>query len=707
MASAPQPSRSATRTAWIVLSFAWRRALNRAAAFGAGKAGSSRRQATARKRSLLGVVAFAVFAFAIGMNGMRLTTMVVRQAATAAESRDHVVAVPPFTHAWVSSAEAARAEAASDAAREHWAEKLRQIFARQAASEGLVDPSRRSARADELLAIFEARGAAAFHERRYLVAFLPHPSEWYGSYEDMVPPLSLVGFSLVLAIITLVVLGRRDLTKASWSFEGWFVFPVDARGLLFARILETGLGAPTIWIALVPFYSVVFWCAGYGGYGVLLGLAATAYIGILAGSVRVVVETALRRFLPLRYVAWVEGALLVATPLLLACPLAAAGSRASFDAVAAWSKHLPPCVWRNPFMPLGMVSGGAHAWVVALGCTLFGLAAVAGGTTVGGWLLRDGVSAAAGPHEGTRRRARRAGGDEDDCRHPPWALAGVLRKEVISLVRDRSLLVQIFIVPIVLVGISRLGHSASFRAATATPERVAAVGFLVATFVLVTGACTALAAEVPVLWLYLSAPQPFEQVLIAKALFWGGLASLVGLAACAGIAATSAPWVVASGSALLVALAAVLGVVLYAFIATSIGVLATDALEAEPRRRVSTIKLYPFILLAGIFGYTLYASSWRGVLLQLGMSAVWALVLWRKACDRVPSLLEPSDAPRSGMTIAVLALVGLQGFLVLSDRAVDPSSGWIALVVAGLLLVATSAVFLRGVTRRADRGRAV
>jgi ABC-2 type transport system permease protein len=231
--------------------------------------------------------------------------------------------------------------------------------------------------------------------------------------------------------------------------------------------------------------------------------------------------------------------------------------------------------------------------------------------------------------------------------------------------------------PAILIGMQMVTNREAYRGLGEYPLHAAAMVFGVACIVLSTGACNTLAVEAPVLWIYFTVPRPLERILVDKALFWAAIASVVSVVTVAGIAAASGTSVAVSASSLLLV---TVGIVMYAFIATAIGVLGTDPLETEPRRRISIAMVYLFMLLAMMFAYALYAPSWWAKFAQLVLSALLVFALWQKVRDHTPFLLDPTEAPPPTIAvadgvIAVLAFFVLQGLLVVLCVTADISPG--------------------------------
>jgi hypothetical protein len=275
-------------------------------------------------------------------------------------------------------------------------------------------------------------------------------------------------------------------------------------------------------------------------------------------------------------------------------PLTAAIAAVSPDWLATLvrpANRLPPWVLFVPAAPLQIALGGAPAWAAALRSALF--AAIAGATSVaiGGRILRDGLTRESGPNRGRHRRAERL----DPSGGSP-ILGAVARKELYLLFRDRTLFTQAIVLPFVIVGTQFLMNHRLVSAVTSNPRHAAAMAFGTAAFVLSTGACNTLVMDAPTLWIYFGVPRPLDRLVREKAVFWSFLAGTIALVVFVALTATRPGAFVRGSPALLLAL---VGVALNAFIATGIGVLGTNPLETELRRRIQPSMIY------------LYMQRWR------------------------------------------------------------------------------------------------
>ncbi|MDB4990481.1 MAG: hypothetical protein JWN04_5659 [Myxococcaceae bacterium] len=583
-------------------------------------------------------------------------------------------------------------------------EQLSWAFARATAEESMSDRRLFQTQASRLEALYLEHGRAALRPRQVRQTFWPSSSLWYHSADALVmlAPIGVFGLLLAMASLFTGVVGPdRDLARADSSLEWWFTFPVSARGLLLARVLGSALINPLPWVLLLPFFSLVFGCAGLGPYlGLLLGLYATLYFGLLLGSVRVVLETTLRSLLPLRQVAIVQATLEVvaAVPGLLAV---ACTTTPGLSYLSEHARGLPRWALYNPLtLPLCFLLDGPSALAAALASVGLIVATVYGAVSLGSFMLRDGLTTTSGPLLGSRRRVASAAG-------PSLSLLSVIaRRELTSIARDPGRLARVLVFPFLSIGFSALAEPSFLHAIITSPDHASAAAFGVGASVLMGGGLLSLANEGPGLWLFYTAPHTLDSVLVRKAVVWSTIALAVSALSLAALALIAhSPTFVWSGKALL----ALIGIALYGSISVALGALGTDVLESERARRMQPFTAQLFLLLTGMFFFALYSPSLWAKFAQLSLSSLFAFALWQKVKDHTPYFLDPTEAPPPRIAVAdgifaALAFFVLQGLLGLLFTKLHISPGLsilFAFVGAGLLVTAGSLfIFFRmGVPR--------
>jgi ABC-2 type transport system permease protein len=672
---------------------------------------SSKKRGAVARKPRGGTLLLGVLGVTFLFQSVTASTGLVRRTALSAEERAEPdkALVSASTLQIVRWADAlARQEAASRA--DGHRESLRDAFENECA--GVRDEDERENCVESLVRAFERRGIAGFRASRIEPSYWPNSDLWYHAGEPfaMVGPLALVGFLLSFAVALQHVAGSdRDLARVDSGLEWLFSFPVRARSVFLARVLEGAFIGPLIWVLVFPFYAVVFCCAGYGWLGVPLGVAAAFYLGTLSGALRVTLETTLRRTLSVRSVSRVQAILLAVSYVVMVVSLAGVYSQ-RVHWLAGALRWLPRfALYLNPLLvPLwicqrGIVALGAAlaALVVALGCSAIAV-------QVAEWTTRDGLGFGGESARRARRgpSAPRAPVDPVSALAPTGAEAsgwfsGMVRKEIYSLLRDRRLRTQALITPVLMVGLQWWLNPQLVSGIASNPRHAATVAFATAMFVLSGGGCSALAMEGPALWMLYTVPQRLERLLLQKLGVWFALSTSF---AGAVLAVIGSKW-----PALLLPLVphfalALLGIAIYSVVALGVGALGSDPLEQEPSRRIRVGSVYLFMTLASLFGYALYAPSLWAKLVQVVLSSLLAFALWQKVKDHLPFLLDPTEAPPARIAVAdgIMAALGffvLQGLIALlgQDSRLAPAQLLLtAFVVAGLAVAAvTLLVFYR------------
>jgi hypothetical protein len=136
-----------------------------------------------------------------------------------------------------------------------------------------------------------------------------------------------------------------------------------------------------------------------------------------------------------------------------------------------------------------------------------------------------------------------------------------------------------------------------------------------------------------------------------------------------------------------------LGVPIFAVVATALGVFGCDPLAAVVQRRLRPSYMYLYMLLASLYAYAIFASTLWQRAGAMVLTALLGLALWQKARDHLPYLLDPSASPPArvslsdGLVAAMMFFVvqGLVGiiFLLSGQKAPTGRAVLIAFLVAG------------------------
>ncbi len=524
--------------------------------------------------------------------------------------------------------------------------------------------------ARKLVEHFLGQGIEGFRvvERHSMKVVWPPPGEDGTLLETLGLVLFLVG---LCSFFSGLGMANQDLGQVSWSLEWLFTLPVPARSVFTAKVVEQTLANAMGWFLTLPFLSVSFLYAGRGWSAIPLALGATLLLGIILSSLRVAAETWLRKNCSVGRLKNIQAISTLITLSLFAILFWVAFSETIPEPFLRAARSVGPlAVWNPLSLPVllcatdgarPMLAGGILAGVA--------LAAIAGGTRLAERFVVDGLIVAGGAYEGRRRPSPGtiAGSPDRQARFGRLLPRGIVGKELRLLLRDRTILVQTLVLPVAMLGFQFIVNRRMMHGVAGNFGHAAAMAFGVGAYVLAFSAFHVLSMEGGALWLLYTFPQGLHAVLVRKTVLWCvvacGYTALI-----LGAAALYAPSITLA--MLLLALLALAGVVLHAFIAAGLGVLCSDPLEAEMNRRFDPVVMQLYLFVAALFAFAIYNPAVWGKIAQLILSAALAFALWQKVRDRIPYLLDPTDAPPprialSDGLIAILAYFVLQGLISL------------------------------------------
>jgi len=118
-----------------------------------------------------------------------------------------------------------------------------------------------------------------------------------------------------------------------------------------------------------------------------------------------------------------------------------------------------------------------------------------------------------------------------------------------------------------------------------------------------------------------------------------------------------------------------IGIPIYSLIAIALGVFGCDPLAQDAQTRIRPSYLYGYMLLSGVYVYSIYSGPWWQKLVYIVLIGGLAVSLWQKAKDELPYLLDPVALPAArvslsdGLIAAVIffLLQGVVSFFVRDD----------------------------------------
>jgi len=544
-----------------------------------------------------------------------------------------------------------------------WDRYLDQILQNEVSRESLSEDEE-AAKLQRMHDAFNQQGSEAFS-----VEFGSHLYSGGDTWPRSGAPALTFQNTLGLLVLTFVPMfvclwlgmNNKDLGQVEWSFEWLYGFPVSTRALLASRLFVYSVFNPPVWMFIFPFLIMVYFTAGCGFAAIPLGLAATLYLSGLAGSATMLLEVLLRKFLSLSQLKNLQALFTVLGTIFLLLYLASLFSQPLEAFLVGQAKELPASFTWNPlsfYLLLGAPhSNPAEAMTVGalMAVIAFGTAAVA--LFFAEFFIREGLLKSSGPYQGIRRQ-------KTATQSAGW-LSGVAANEMILLRRDRNLLVQVLVSPLIVVAYYFLVNSSMISSATGNFHHAATMAFVIGSYVLMSSAMPVLTRENKTLWQLMTFPRELSSILVEKTQVWAVFALLYAgtiLLVLAHFNHHLHP------SALLDAFLALYGVGLYAFIAAGIGIMGTNALETEVRARFRPEMVYLYMILVAMYAVTIYTPSVWSKFAQVVLSTLLAYALWQKVKDVSPYLLDPAEKPARALSLAdgmmaALAFFVLQGLL--------------------------------------------
>jgi len=507
---------------------------------------------------------------------------------------------------------------------------------------------------------------------------------------------------IVLLWIPLIVCGAlgtntKDLGQVEWNFEWLYTFPVSARALFVSKIFVYAFLNPLVWVLLFPFLVLIYVAGGHGLNALPLGLIALLYLSLLAGALTTILEVAVRKFLSLSRLKNMQALFTVISVVALLLIYASALSKPLVDFLVNHAVAMPAAVVWNPFsLPLILAmpdapAGQAH--VAAGGMVLSLLIFCAFALFGSEWLTRDGLIKAGGPYQGARRMGKRSLGGN-------W-FRGVASKELLLLGRDRNLMVQVLIVPLLIPAFYLLIYSGMLSAVSGNLRHAAMMAFAVGAYSFLNSAMPVLNREDKTLWFLLSMPQSLTSVLAKKTMVWASIGLVYGTGLLLALLHFSRHLQTTSWGDVFLSL---YGIVIYAFIAAGIGILATNLFETEKRARFRTDMVYLYMILASMYSNVIYSTSAWAKLAQAVLSTLLAFAMWQKVKDNSPYLLDPVALPPRNVSLADGLIAGLAFFVMQSlmvmflhlTSALSASAEiTLAYVIAGLIVSSATLLILK------------
>jgi membrane protease YdiL (CAAX protease family) len=479
--------------------------------------------------------------------------------------------------------------------------------------------------------------------------------------------------TILLVAALLLMIGTKELAQADWDLEWLVTLPISTPALIGARFAERTVVNPSGWIDLWPFASVVAWLCGFGAWAPVVGLGLTLPLLVTTAVLRTLVDTGMRMRMRPAQLRNLQAVLSIAATATLYLGISP-GLQVGRSYVVEWSQRLPAwTAWWPTSLVIDLLSAAQPATRTRdLLLLVVEIAALTGvGFLVLAGQLRRGV-VAGGERETGRARVPAATVTPGRAR-PGW-LSPIQARELRLLSRDRNFLVQTLVLPILIVGGQFFLGARGVATGTGGHETsIAVIAFIVSGYSLMFSAFQTLNAEWNALWILFCVPQSLESMLRQKAWLWGTavLAYPIVIFASSFMRHGVTPHIAWQ------ALVVLIGVPIYAIIATALGVFGCDPLAQDVRRRVRPSYVYMYMVMTSLYVYAILAESRWHTAAMIALTSLLAVALWQRARDHLPYLLDPSAAPPSRVSVsdglmAALTFFVLQGMIVAFWAAARP-----------------------------------
>ncbi len=467
-------------------------------------------------------------------------------------------------------------------------------------------------------------------------------------------PAALGSLALLVWSVMLVMQGEGlelDVQRRRNPMWEWlFSHPAPPAAIFLAEMLAPIVANPVYYTA--PLLPGILYGALYGpAYGVLAFAAIGLPVTLAAGCLAKALETGVM----LRCAPRSRGALIgvmgwlgYASMLLIFAGLYAGGRLA--PALAGLAHHLPGLPWPWLGLFLGQLGDGSFSFLagVLACCGLAGLT-IAGSLGLSLWGARRGLTGRVGRLDAGPRPAR-----DGRTRFGKGALT---RKELTWFMRDRSVVVQVILVPITAAGFQLFNLRGLLVKAGDDWASLCGAGVLFGTYFLFVLGPKSLASEGAALWLPLTWPQGLEELLKAKARLWAGVSTaVVGLVLCYaawrfpegwwGIGLVGVGWFLFARS-----------------MAQKAVTLATVTAESGERQKVPAGRQWATMLGTFSFAVGVLSRQWPLAVVGVVYSTITAAAMWQNFRARLPFLYDPWSEPLPRAPTLMHAMIAISGLV--------------------------------------------
>ncbi len=522
------------------------------------------------------------------------------------------------------------------------------------------------------------------------------PLQQEGSALIAEPVAKAITLELLFLLISVFLLNiaSKELSTPEWDLEWLVTLPIPLSKLIGLRFAERTVVNPSGLLLIWPFITVLLWYVGLGYSSIAIGFGSSLVLLFFEATLRTLIDTGMRMIIAPSTLRNFQAV----TSLIASVSLLVVMSINMSEKPTLLSLSISPDLDGLKWTPMGLIIHAVTAGTVSGTITslaLLGLEIVFIYVLVSKLLLhllRFGI-VAGGSREGVKRSAVSVAQVTDVGMNRKSILSPLQLRELKLLMRDRNFMVQTLVLPIFITGMQFfISRTADWKEMfQGSFSRLAAAAFGAAAYSLIFSAFQVLNAEGKSLWILYTFPNRLENLLREKVYLWLFVALLYPMVLFGtGVYVTGMP---SLESSILIVIV-LLGILIYGTVAACFGVFASDPLAEDPRHRSRLDYTYLYMILAGFYTYAIFAKSYWDKLALLILSALMSLALFQKARDHLPYLLDPTESPKSNVSlsdglIAALIFFVIQGisvfFLAIKDKVLTGTDLLIAFSIAGAI----------------------
>lgn len=449
---------------------------------------------------------------------------------------------------------------------------------------------------------------------------------------DKVAALIMLTAGLGTMLFAIGVLSKqvsRPEPSLAWLFE----FPVPRRVLFISKLCECLFdGASLPLLSMLP--GIVFYYSGHSFWiSAAWGLAFGIVISLSVAAVRIAVEVLLLQKCPRRRRGTIGGICAAAGTLLTVIVLYGGGTPSLPGVLLSAADRLPDWFYWNPLCAgFGLsLTSVFPQWLAAAGITL---TLCAGSVCFCSRLTKFGLE----PGLETMRGSSSTGAS----RTTRPRFSGLVGKELLMLVRQRTVMVQVMLAPLIMVMMMYFQTSGRLaESALGSAGAVASAVYGICAYMVLIASQVAMNTELRTLWLLLSLPRPLADSLRVKSLIWGSAAAALALVLA--IAAMTVRGDFATGLLFRLPFMLVF-IALIADLSVGIRTMGSSIVSETTVHFRQWAAWLPLALSAGAGQAVFSADAWMlGV--QVILLGALDVGVWQKLNAELPWLTEPADDP--------------------------------------------------------------